>query len=116
MALHAWKIPRGRRNRDEVRRRPRMSASGLRLFDRRQDFALDLALRDRADMFVDDHAIAVDDKGLGHAIDAEIDAGAPARIRADQRVGIAELAQEAERVVLLVLVNDSMDGNAAFRA
>ena len=53
--------------------------------------------RDRADVLVDDLALAVDDERLGHAVDAPLDGAAAVRVGADGRERIAVAAEEAAR-------------------
>ena len=72
-------------------------------------------LGQRADMLVADAPGAIDDEGLGDAVDAPIDAD-PAVIGADPRIGIAELGDPGERRVGLVLVVDAVDRHALLRA
>src|SRR5258705_13344450 len=84
----------------------------LRRRDRRKDHALERSLRDRADVLVGDAALAIDDEGLRHAVDAPFDRGASVAVDADGGEGIAVKAKEAPRRSRLVLVIDPKELDA----
>src|SRR5690606_34886554 len=63
-------------------------------------------------MLVEDGAVRTDQEGFRHAVDAPVDHCAATLIHADGVIGIAELAQETERVLRLVLVVDARDPDA----
>ena len=69
--------------------------------------------RDRPDLLVADHALPVDHEGLGHAVDAEIDAHPALGIGDAQHVGIAELLEPRLAGVRLVLVVEPDERNDA---
>ena len=71
-----------------------------------------VSARDRADVLVDDLALAVDDERLGHAVDAPFDGRAAVAIDADRGEGIAVAAEEAARGRRLVLVVDAVELHA----
>ena len=75
-------------------------------------FVSRLCARDRADVLVDDLTPAVDDKRLGHAVDAPFDGGAAVGIDADRGERIAVAAEEAARVGGLILVVDAEQPHA----
>src|SRR5690606_9047661 len=63
-------------------------------------------------MLVENGAVRTDQEGFRHAIDAPVDHCAATLIYADGVIGIAELAQETERVFRLILVVDACDPDA----
>src|ERR1700741_4027484 len=66
--------------------------------------AVDVVRRDRADQLEGDGAIAPDNESFGHAIDAPFDRGAAIAVDPDNAEWIAIAAEEAPRVLRLVLV------------
>src|SRR5712692_11523918 len=90
-----------------AKRRGLRGVSSADLLEARQQLALDAVAVERSDMAVADVAGAVDEVGLGHAVEAEIDADAAVLIEPDAAVGIAELGEEARRLLRLVLVGDA---------
>src|SRR5258708_1276960 len=62
-----------------------------------------IARRDRADQLVGDPAVASDQEGLRHAIDAPLHRGAAIGVDAGRRERIAVAPEEAARIVGLVL-------------
>src|ERR1700741_3247316 len=69
--------------------------------DQRQDFLRQDLARHRADLLVADEAALVDHVGLGHAVDAVVDADAPLRVDHRQAVGVAVGGQPAQAVLPL---------------
>jgi hypothetical protein len=59
-------------------------------------------------MAVGDLAVAADDIGFRHAVDAEIDGDAPRSVGADAAIRVAVAAEKAPRRSLLVLVVDAV--------
>ena len=78
-----------------------------RLVDLGLEHGVDIVRRDRADQLVDDGAVAPDDEGFRHAIDAPFDRGAAVAVDADNAERIAVAAEEAPGVVGRVLVVDA---------
>ena len=78
----------------------------------RDDLAFQRLRRDRADVLVDDLALAVDDEGLGHAGDAPLDRRAPVGVDAHRSERIAVAAEEAACRRRLVLVVDAVELHA----
>ena len=72
-------------------------AFGLGPGDRRHDLAIDVVHGQRPGVLEADHALGIDDEGLGHAIDAPVDRGAAVAVGADGVVGIAELRRGTPR-------------------
>src|SRR3954471_18762372 len=72
--------------------------------DERLELLLHHVGGERPDLLVADHALAVDEIGLGDAVDAVVDADAPVRIEDDELVRVAVSLQPRQRVVALVLV------------
>src|SRR5262249_33962603 len=81
--------------------------SSAALFDLGQQRLLGVVAGDRAPLAVADAAIPGDDEGLGHAGDAEVDAGAAGPVNADTAVRIAERREEGPGGVRLVLPGDA---------
>src|SRR5690606_4632893 len=75
-----------------------------RLLDLRHQFASDRLLGARPDMHVEDAAVAADEIGFRHAVDAPAYRSAPAYVDAYGGEGIAHFAEETQRVLGLVLV------------
>src|ERR1700722_7080923 len=82
-------------------------------FDLRPDRVAQRTVVDRSDEFEGDGAVTLDDIGLGHAVDAEVDASAPARINADRGIRIALLAEITARIFGQILVGDADEFNAS---
>src|SRR5215213_8525626 len=97
------------------RLKPRSTAMRLirtaQLFYQRLDLLLHDVRRKGADVLVADHALAIDDVGLGHTIDAVVDADAAIRVEHRELVGVAVALEPGQRVVALVLVVEADDGN-----
>ena len=58
-------------------------------------------------MLAADHALAVNDEGLGHTVAAPVDGDAPVTVGAHGSEGLSQRAQEAAGIVGLVLVVDA---------
>ncbi len=84
-----------------------------RLFDLRLEHGVEIVGGDRADQLVGDAGVAADHESLRHAIDAPFDRGAAALVGARRGERIAVTAEEAPRVVRLVLVVDADQAQAA---
>src|SRR5688572_25744434 len=78
--------------------------SAIQFLQQRHDARLQYLGRHRPHVLEADHAGLVDHKGLGHAVDAEVDADAAIEVRQRQVVRVAELLEPRLRVVALVLV------------
>src|SRR4051812_13406301 len=76
----------------------------VELLDERLDLLLHHVGGERADLLVADHSLAVDHIGLGHAVDAVVDADAPVRVENDQLIGVAIALQPRQRILALVFV------------
>ena len=63
-------------------------------------------------MLVDDLSPAIDDKRLGHAVDAPFDCRPAVAVHADREIWVAVAAKEAPRGRRLVLVVDAEDAHA----
>src|SRR3954462_8373063 len=85
----------------------------IQLLDERLDLFLHHVGGERTDLLVADDALAIDDVGLGHAVDAVVDADAAVRIEHDQLVRIAVFLQPRHRIVALVLVVETDDRHEA---
>src|SRR5215831_3879831 len=70
-----------------------------RLLDLRLQHAVEIVRRDGPHQLVEDRALAADDKGLRHAIDAPFDRGAAISVDADCAEWVAVAAEEAPRIV-----------------
>src|SRR5262245_43363407 len=68
----------------------------VELFDQRQEGVLHYLRSERADLLVADHALLVDHVGLGHAVDAVVDADAAVEVVDRDLVGIAHAFQPRE--------------------
>src|SRR5579859_3222172 len=79
-------------------------AARIELPHERLHFLLHHVRGNRADVLVADDALAIDHVGLGHAVDAVVDADAAVRIEGDELVGIAIALEPGQRVVARVLV------------
>src|SRR3954469_3592488 len=87
-----------------IERTIRNTLGTLQFLHERQDpVAHDLG-REDADALVADHPLVVDDKGLGHAIDAVVQPEAALSVVQRERVGVAEALEPGERLLALVLV------------
>src|SRR5438046_6310805 len=64
-------------------------ATRIQLPHQRLDLLLHHIRGERPDVLVADDAFAIDDIGLGHAVDAIVDADAPVRVEHDQVKGVA---------------------------
>src|SRR5215468_9780441 len=80
--------------------------------DRWNDLGLERLGRDRPDVSVGDAARAIDDEGLGHAVDTPLDGGPAVAVRADGDKRIAVAAEEAPRGCRLILVIDAEHAHA----
>src|SRR5215510_7491575 len=89
-----------------------LSSAPLSSADRRDDLGLERLGRDRPDVFKGDAALAIDDEGLGHAIDTPFDGGPAIAVHADGDKGIAVAAEEAPRGGRLILVIDAEHAHA----
>src|SRR5258708_1869327 len=79
-------------------------ATGVQFPHQRLDLLLHDVRAKRADVLVADHALAVDDVGLGHAVHAVVDADAAVGIEHDQLIRVAVALEPGQRVVARVLV------------
>src|SRR5262249_25940270 len=77
------------------------------LLELRLEPALEILRRDRADQLERDAAVAADQEGLRHAVDAPLDRGAAVLVGAVARERIAVAAEESAGVLGLVLVVDA---------
>src|SRR5437870_2931126 len=77
------------------------------LLQQRFDLLLHDVRGQRADVLVADHALAIDDVGLGHAVDAVVDADAAVGVEHDQLIRVAVALEPGQRVVARVLVVES---------
>ena len=68
--------------------------------------------RDRPDQLVGDAGVAADDEGFRHAVDAPFDRRAAAFVGACRGERIAVAAEEAPRIVGIVLVVDADQAHA----
>src|SRR6185369_11159883 len=85
-------------------RKTRKNLGTLELLHERQDpLANDLG-REDADALVADDALAVDDEGFGHAVDAVVHAEAAFAVIQRERIRIAEASEPGERLLGFVLV------------
>src|SRR6516162_1926401 len=80
--------------------------------DQRQDLAFHIFGRQRADLAKADVAAAVDDVGLRHAVNPEIDRRAAGAINPDTAIGVPETVEKTARVLRLVLVGYPFEGDA----
>ena len=83
-----------------------------RLGDRGLERAFQIIRRDRSDQLVGDLAVAADHERLGHAVDAPLDRSTAVGVGAVRHERIAVAAEEAPRIVGLVLVVDAGDADA----
>src|ERR687891_681956 len=77
---------------------------GERLLDFREKRALGRIHRQWADMLEQDLAVAADQKGLRHAVDAPVYRRSAGLVDTDRHERVAEIAEEAPRVFRSVLV------------
>src|SRR3954471_12444447 len=89
------------------------SLATFELLHERQDLLLQDLARDRSDALVADHAVLVDQVGLGNAVDAVVDADAPLEVVRREPVRVAHVPQPVEPVLALVLVVQAEDGYRA---
>src|SRR5262245_35859380 len=85
------------------------------LFHQRQQRVLHDFRGEGPDALVADDALLVDQVGLGHAVDAVVDADASFEIEYRDLVGIAHALQPGEAVLALVLVVEAVDRHCAAR-
>src|SRR6185503_969958 len=76
----------------------------IELFQHRLDLFLQDFRRHRPDALVADHALAVDDVGLGHAVDTVVDGDAAGTVVDDRLEWVAVPLQPGNRVLARVLV------------
>src|SRR5579875_4003888 len=76
----------------------RLVGSPVEAGDQRQDAPLDVLCTQRTDMAVTDAPGGIDDIGLGHAVDPEIDRRRAAAVDTDAAIGLAEIVEKAPRV------------------
>src|SRR5947209_9666672 len=110
--------PHGRVNSGRALRRDRGGRSGLtreRLLDLGLQHAFEVGLGDRPDQFVGDVAVAPDQESLRHAVDAPFYRGAAITVGAGGSEWITVAAEEAARIVGLILVVDADQPDAAVR-
>src|SRR6266850_2674695 len=84
--------------------------TGVQLLHQRLDLLLHHVRGKRPDVLVADDAPAIDDVGLGHAVDPVVDTDAPVRVEHDQLIGIAVALEPGQRLVARVLVVEPDDG------
>ena len=90
----------------------RFRSGRQRLLDRGLDRGFEILRGDRPDQLVGDAAVASDHECFRHAVNAPFDGGAAVRVGADRHERIAVLADEAPRIVGLVLVVDADHADA----
>src|SRR6218665_2946049 len=81
-----------------------------RLFDRRIEAVLEALFVERPDPLVEDRTVRTDEIAFRNAVDAPVDGHLADGIEADGGEGIAQFAEEAQRVFAAVLVVDADDG------
>src|SRR6266850_8406401 len=94
-------------------RRNARTLSTAELLHQRQQLVLDDLGRERADALVADDAQLVDHVGLGHAVDAVVDADLAVDVVDRELVGIAHAFQPRQAVFALVLVVESVERHRA---
>src|SRR4051812_48705290 len=92
---------------------PQTSLFTRKLADQRQDPLRENLARHRADLLVTNEAALVDHIGLGHAVNAVIDADAPFRVDYREAVRIAVGGEPAQTVLALVLVVQAVERHRA---
>src|SRR4051812_43562900 len=100
----------------KARMRSKLQTSSLftrKLADQRQDSLRENLARPRADLLVANEAALVDHIGLGHAVNAVIDANAPFRVDYREAVRIAVGGEPAQTVLALVLVVQAVERHRA---
>jgi hypothetical protein len=88
-----------------------LDALPRRLFNLRQKSLRQSLVVERPDEAIGDLAVAVDDEGFGHAIDAEVDRGPAVGVGADCRIRIALLAQKLAHVGGAVLIGEANESH-----
>src|SRR5688500_7820440 len=78
--------------------------TAVQLGDQRPDLLLRHLGRERPDVLVADHALAVDDVGFGHAVHAVVDADAAGGVEYRELVRVAVALEPGQRVLARVLV------------
>src|SRR6266853_2479265 len=96
-----------------ARSRNARTLSTAELLHQRQQLFLDDLGSERADAFVSDDAELVDHVGLGHAIDAIVDAHLAFEVVDRKLVGIAHALQPLQAVFALVLVVEAVESHRA---
>src|ERR687891_2790267 len=91
-----------------ARARPVLPSSPQPL-DEWEDRLFEILRAHRPDVLVHDHTILADDEGLGHAVDAPLDADTAVLIGAGPGVGIAEVVEPFCGVLGPVLVVEAVD-------
>src|SRR5437764_7573558 len=84
-------------------------AARIELPHQRPHFVAHHVRGNRPDVLVADDALAIDHVGLGHAVDAVVDADASVRIEDDELVGIAVALEPRQRILARVLVVQADD-------
>src|SRR6185436_13020958 len=74
-----------------------------KLLHQRHDLLPRVLRRERADVLVADHALAVDHVGFGHAVDAVVDRDAAIAVVHRELVGVAVAREPGQRVFARVL-------------
>src|SRR5687767_663185 len=82
------------------------------LLNQRPELPLRHLGRERADVLVADHALAVDDVGFGYAVDAVVDRDTASGVVHRELVGIAVAREPRQRVLARVLVVQADDRDA----
>src|SRR6266849_7613403 len=98
-----------------ARSRNARDLSTAELLHQRQQLFLDDLARERADAFVADDPELVDHVGLGHAVDAVVDADLAVEVVDRKAVGIAHAFQPRQAVFALVLVVEPVERHGAAR-
>src|SRR5882672_6083650 len=98
-----------------ARSRNEKTLSTAEFFYQRQHLVLDDLARERADALVADDPELVDDVGLGHAVDAVVDADLAVEVVDREPVGIAHAFEPREAVFALVLVVEPVERYRAAR-
>src|SRR5262249_3933057 len=92
---------------------PRCGSRAGELPQQRQDLPIDVLAAERTHMAEADAPGLVENIGLRHAVDAELDADPAVAVDAYATIRVAELRQEFLRVLGLVLIGDAVEGAAA---
>src|SRR5687768_3458996 len=89
---------------NSTRNKSRCLTTAVELLHQRHDLLPGGLGRERADVLVADHALAVDDVGFGHAVHAVVDADAAGGVEYRELVRVAVALEPGQRVLARVLV------------